>query len=190
MKENTKSMLALDSIEEDIMNDYIDLLLRENKKYNLTRITDPDTIREKLFLDSILPVRELWGDALSGKWIDVGSGAGFPGMPIALWSSNVTMTVLDSVGKKCAFLKLVVEHFNMQNVTIVKERAEVAGSAPHYRERFDVCLSRALAKLPVALESTAPFVRPDGNVLLWLGKEDAKRLHSSTHALKGFLLNT
>lgn len=136
---------------------YMDTLLEYNKVMNLTAIEDPEEIYTKHFLDSLscLLVDELKTEGL--KAIDVGTGAGFPSIPIKIMRPDIKMTMLDSLNKRINFLKEVGARVGLDNAEYLHSRAEDAGSNPKYREQYDIVLSRAVASLPVLLEYCSPF---------------------------------
>jgi 16S rRNA (guanine527-N7)-methyltransferase len=151
------------------------MLLRENAQVNLTAITDPADVQLLHFADSltVVPavddyVRLIGGDVAmlsTVRILDVGSGAGFPGLPLAIVRPRVAVTLLEATGKKVAFLRRVADDLGLDNVTALNFRAEEAAHHPTLREHMDVVLARAVARLPVLLEYCLPFVRPSGFVL-------------------------
>ena len=148
---------------------YAELLVKRNKEFNLTAIVDPKEIALKHFLDSVSPLtkREF---AISASVIDVGSGAGFPGIPMKIMRDDLDVCLLDSSNKRAGFLKEVCETLDLQTVRIVTARAEDAAHGADFRERFDFCVTRALARLRVLLELCAPFVKVGGEVMALKGK--------------------
>lgn len=150
---------------------YRDELLAWNERFNLTAITNPDEVEARHFLDSLtcllaLATRGADGTldpaATGGRAIDVGAGAGFPGLPIKIVCPGLKLTLLESVKKKAAFLSHVVATLRLQDVEVVAERAEDLARRPGYRDSFDFVLARALAPLSVLLEYCLPFARPGG----------------------------
>lgn len=139
---------------------YMDLLLLWNEKINLTAITEPKDILLKHFADSvsILPFVDLKDKNI----IDVGTGAGFPGIPIKIAERSVRLTLLDSLNKRIKFLQEVVDKISLSDVNCVHLRAEEGGQNPSFREKFDICVSRAVAGLDVLAEYCLPFVRVGG----------------------------
>ena len=142
-------------------------LLEWNGRVNLTAVTDPDAVEVRHFVDSLacLPAIE---DLLAGgaaRLVDVGSGAGFPGLPLKLARPELELTLLDSVGKKTAFLSHLVERLGLRGVRVLTGRAEELGRDASHRERYDVAVARALASLPVLLELCLPLVRVGGRLV-------------------------
>jgi 16S rRNA (guanine527-N7)-methyltransferase len=145
-----------------------DELLAWNARVNLTRIVEPSAVETRHFLDSLtcaLPLLARWGPAapvLPLRCIDVGSGGGFPGVPLKLVLPQLRMTLLESTGKKVAFLEHLVAALGLVGVEAIAERAETLAHAPDHRESYDAAFARALAPLPVLLELTLPFLRVGG----------------------------
>ncbi len=151
------------------------MLVCENANVNLTAITDPINVQLRHFADSlsVVPavddyVRLIGGDVAmlsTVRVLDVGSGAGFPGLPLAIVRPRVTVTLLEATGKKVAFLRRVADDLGLDNVTALNFRAEEAAHHPTLRGQMDIVLARAVARLPVLLEYCLPFVRRNGFVL-------------------------
>ena len=143
-------------------------LLKEfNKKYNLTAITDEKEIYYKHFLDS----------AAGERWIkqgvrvtEIGSGAGFPSVPLKILRDDLSFTLIESTGKKCDFLRVVKERLSLTGVEIVNGRAEEIARREEYREKADVCLARAVARLNTLAEYCLPFVKKGGIFLSYKGE--------------------
>lgn len=138
---------------------YAQLLVEWNNNINLTAITDDEGIVTKHFLDSLTP---LLTGKISGSVIDVGTGAGFPGFPIKIANPAVQLTLLDSLNKRVKFLQTVADELGLDNVTCIHSRAEDGGKNKQLREKFDVCVSRAVANLAVLAELCLPFVKVGG----------------------------
>ena len=151
------------------------MLVRENASVNLTAITDPTDMQLRHFADSlsVVPavdeyVRLIGGDVAmlsTVRVLDVGSGAGFPGLPLAIIRPHVAVTLLEATGKKVAFMRRVADDLELDNVTALNFRAEEAAHHPTLRGHMDIVLARAVARLPVLLEYCLPFVRLNGFVL-------------------------
>lgn len=143
-------------------------LVEWNERMNLTAITEPDEIQTKHFLDSLTPVSA--GLIPQGcRVVDVGCGAGFPGLPIRFVCEEIRLTLLDSLEKRLQFLRQVLEDVKIKDVAVVHARAEDGGRDPKYREKFDVALSRAVANLATLAEYCLPFVRVGGHLLALKG---------------------
>lgn len=139
---------------------YAELLMEFNKQTNLTAIRDEESMLEKHFLDSILLQNLIKKDAESA--IDIGTGAGFPGMVLAIINPNIKFTLMDSVGKKTKFLEMVKDELSLENVTVVNSRAEEYVKQTDKRENFDLGFCRGVSKLNVILEYMVPFLKVGG----------------------------
>lgn len=140
---------------------YSSLLVEWNEKMNLTAVTDPSEISIKHFLDSIAPLSVL-DLRENSKIIDVGTGAGFPGVPIKIMRSDIDLTLLDSLNKRINFLKEVSEKICIKKISFVHGRAEDLGKDKEYREKYDYAVSRAVANLKVLSEYCIPFLKLGG----------------------------
>ncbi len=147
---------------------YQTLLLDWNQKINLTAITDPAVIPIRHFLDS-LSCATVTGDLTDKSLIDVGTGAGFPGLPLKILYPELNLTLVESVRKKTDFLRAVTAELALENVTIVPERAEIVGQHSLYRERFDWVVARALAAMPILVEYLLPLCKVGGHMLAQKG---------------------
>lgn len=163
------------------------LLVEENKKINLTRITDPVQIQSRHFLDSLMAVSildQLAEQVDSIKVADVGSGAGFPILPLAIVRPDWSFVSIEATGKKCVFQHRICKQLGLTNVEIIHARAEELAHLPNFRHRFTSVLTRALADLPILLEITLPLVMPKGHLLCWKGKTLTEELTRSENAFK------
>lgn len=171
---------------------YAAILVEWNEKMNLTAITDPEEILEKHFLDSLSGgplIEELMaepGEALS--IIDIGTGAGFPGIPLKIAYPGLELTLLDSLNKRIGFLNEVVSELGLTGVTCLHDRAEEAAHREELREQFDIAVSRAVASLPVLLEYCTPYVHEDGLFLAYKGPTMMEELAASRNAMKKLCL--
>jgi len=169
---------------QDKLDRFAELLIAENQKYNLTRITSPDQIRLRHFLDSLTALSVL--DALSQdsvkplRVLDIGSGAGFPGLVLAIVRPRWKVVSLEATAKKAAFQKMVCDELALSNVTVINERAETLAHDKKYREAFDVVTARALAAMPVLAELSLGFLKIGGTALYWKGPgEDLQAAHGA-----------
>ncbi len=167
---------------------YLALMLETNKTFNLTAITDPSQAWMKHIFDSLTLIPVLaQAHGLDGKVpavIDIGSGGGVPGIPLAITMPGVEFTLVDATGKKAAFLKQTVETLGLKNVAVLHDRAERLGRDPHHRERYDAAIARALGPLNVLAELTVPLVRMRGTVLAIKGAKADQELAEAVEALR------
>ena len=161
---------------------YQRLLAEWNERMNLTAITDPVEVAEKHFADSLAALPYLKAGM---QVIDVGTGAGFPGVPLLIMEPKLELTLADSLHKRLTFLDALLKELGL-TATLVHGRAEDLGQDRLYRERYDVALSRAVANLPVLLELTTPFVKVGGSAIAYKG-DAAEELQSAKSA--AFLLH-
>ena len=162
---------------------YLDLLLDANTRFNLTAITDRDVAWHKHIFDS-LTLLPLVVSAEVGRVIDVGSGAGLPGLPLAITLPEVNFTLLEATGKKADFLHEVVTTLALPNVTVINDRVETIGrDREHHRERYGMAIARAIGRLAVLLELTVPLVRAGGHVLAIKGGKAAEEIDEAKKAL-------
>jgi len=174
--------IALDDRQLDALKAFTGLLLEWNAKFNLTRITDPREIAVRHYLDSLslLPLVEIKpGSAV----IDIGAGAGFPAIPLKIARPDLKMTMLDSVRKKLTFLDVVVRELHLADVELVHGRAEDIGRAEGYRERFDLAVSRAVARLNALAELCMPFCRAGGKFVAYKGPEVDEEIKEANRAI-------
>lgn len=155
--------------KKDIFEKYFSLLTEYNARFNLTAITEKNDVFEKHFLDSVL------GEALfpeNASVLEVGSGAGFPSLPLKILRGDLNFTLVESTGKKCEFLKVAVKELALSGVAVLNERAETLARDPSYREKFDVCCARAVARLNTLSEYCLPFVKTGGAFIAYKGDAD------------------
>ena len=152
--------INIDNSQIDSFLKYKDLLLEWNEKINLTAITDDREIILKHFIDCLTVCKFV--DFNNKTFIDVGTGAGFPALPIKIFCENSIPTLLDSLNKRINFLKIVGNKLSLHNITYIHSRAEDAGQNINFREKYDFCVSRAVANLSVLAEFDLPFVKVGG----------------------------
>ena len=160
---------------------YMNLLLEWNEKMNLTAITDEDGIILKHFVDS-LTVLEYLKDAKS--IIDVGTGAGFPGIPISIMNSDKNIVLMDSLNKRINFLNDVVEKLILDNARTVHSRAEDLGQNNMHRQKYDVVISRAVANLTTLVEYMLPLTKVGGICICMKGQEIVDEIKNSEYAIE------
>ncbi|SET01201.1 16S rRNA (guanine(527)-N(7))-methyltransferase RsmG [Anaerobranca gottschalkii] len=160
---------------------YKELLLDWNEKINLTAIVDNDGIAIKHFVDSIIPVNEFTNGS---SIIDVGSGAGFPGVPLAIVNPSLKVTALDSLQKRLKFLSEVKKDLVLDNLTLIHGRAEDYGKNLQYREKFTYATARAVAPLNILAELCLPFVKVGGYFIAYKGDKWEEEIQQSIKAIE------
>ena len=160
--------------------DYMLVLLDWNEKINLTAITDVKEIILKHFIDSITICKYI---PENSKLLDVGTGAGFPGIPVKIIRDDVTIVLLDSLNKRILFLEDVIEKLKLTNIIAVHGRAEEFGKNKKFRQCFDIVTSRAVANMAVLSEYLLPFVKIDGKAVIMKGSECEEELKDAEKAI-------
>ena len=163
---------------------YAQLLIEWNQRINLTRIVEPSQIVTKHFLDSLSILSVLPQEPRPLRIIDVGSGAGFPGVPLKIVQPDLSLTLLEANGKKVRFLENLVSSLQLQNVTILHARAEEAGQKAPHRTGYNVAVARAVAALPVLAEYLLPLVRIGGTAIALKGQYPVEELQAATNAVE------
>ena len=161
--------------------EYMKLLIEWNKKMNLTTIVEPEEIILKHFIDSITILKEIKDNS---KLVDVGTGAGFPGIPLSIMNSTIKTTLVDSLNKRLIFLQEVVEHLGLKNIEIIHARAEDLGQNKKYRESFDVATSRAVANLSTLSEYLIPLVKINGKVISMKAANAQEEINQAKKAIE------
>jgi 16S rRNA (guanine527-N7)-methyltransferase len=173
--------ITLSPMQEEAFRTYEKLLLEWNRKFNLTAITDPDEVRVKHFYDSLTCLKLIKENRFS--LIDIGCGAGFPGLPLKIVRPEMKLVLVDAVRKKTDFCSAVVEALKLTDVTVIHARAEDIGRDPEHREKYDWAAARAVASLPVLAEYLLPLVKTGGCALAQKGGEPAEELAASANAI-------
>ena len=166
---------------------YHEMLLDWNTRMNLTALTAPEDVAVKHIIDSLTAYDAALFDG-ARTLIDVGTGAGLPGIPLAVYAPQLTVTLLDSLNKRVRFLTEVTAAMGLQNVRCIHARAEEAARTAEHRAAYDIVVSRAVARLPVLLEYTLPFVRVGGTLLALKGRayaEEQKEARRAAEVLGG-----
>ena len=162
--------LELNEIQYENLNKYSDMLVEWNEKINLTAITDPEGITVKHMLDSLLIFK--YADIRpDSSYIDVGTGAGFPGIPMKIYDNSLDCFLLDSLNKRINFLNEVSASLELP-MTAIHSRAEDGGHKPELREKFDISVARAVAPLPVLCEYCMPYVKLGGVFIAMKGPNE------------------
>lgn len=161
-----------------------DLLLEHNKMYNLTSITDRDGVYMKHFLDSLAGEKFIKNGA---NVVEIGSGGGFPSLPLKIVRGDLSFNLIESTGKKCSYLDNCVDKLALDNVTVKNIRAEDGGKDKALREKFDVCIARAVARLNTLCEYCLPFVKLGGRFIAYKGdaQEEIEEAASAINILGG-----
>lgn len=161
--------------------EYMKLLIEWNEKINLTAIIEPEEIILKHFIDSITILKEIEKDS---KLVDVGTGAGFPGIPLSIMEPSLKITLVDSLNKRLIFLEEVINKLNLKNVELVHARAEEFGQNKQYREKFDIATSRAVANLSTLSEYLIPLVKINGKVLSMKASDAQEEINDAKKAIE------
>ncbi len=161
---------------------YYEILVFYNEKFNITAITEREEVYIKHFCDSLIGIKYFNCENVDNL-IDVGAGGGFPSVPILIAKENIKGTLLEATGKKCEFLKTVVKELDLKKVNVICDRAENAAKNPLYREKFDLCVSRAVARLNTLTEYCLPFVKKGGDFIAYKG-EGKEEIIEAENAIK------
>lgn len=154
-----------------------------NQDINLTAICDTDGIRQKHFLDSISVMKVLRKQSVHSM-IDVGTGAGFPGVVLKILLPDIQLTLVESIGKKVQFCEFIANELGMTQVSVIKARAEELGQAPEHREKYDVAIARAVAELSILSEYLLPFVKRGGKMVAQKGDKGPVETHNAQNAIQ------
>ena len=186
IQENSKVLGFNFSVEQlEKFYKYMNLLIEWNEKMNLTAITEPNDIILKHFIDSITINKYIEN---SVKVVDVGTGAGFPGIPLSIIRPDLQITVVDSLNKRLMFLQEIKKELELKNIDIVHARAEEFGQNKNYRETFDIATSRAVANLSTLSEYLVPLVKIKGKCVCMKAsdaEEEIKQAENAVNILGG-----
>ena len=175
--------ISLSEKQLDQFLTYYHMLIEKNKVMNLTAITDFDEVLQKHFLDSLSVVKAY---ELTGResMIDIGTGAGFPGIPLKIAFPEMKVLLLDSLNKRLLFLNEVIEELGLENIETIHGRAEDFGRDQKYREQFDLCLSRAVANLSTLSELCLPFVKRGGYFISYKSGQVDEEVQDAKRAIQ------
>lgn len=175
----SKYVFSLSALQINQFERYYEFLISENKKYNLTAITEKNDVIFKHFLDSCLAEKNIIKNA---KIIDIGSGAGFPSIPLKILRPDIKFVLVDSLNKRVNFLNELIKILNLQDVVAVHARAE--DYIKDNREKFDYAVARAVAPLNTLLEYLVPYVKVGGECLIYKSQKLEDEIETSQNALK------
>lgn len=161
--------------------EYYSLLIENNKKFNLTTIVEEEEFVIKHLVDSLFPYRKM---AINSKVVDIGSGGGFPALPLKIIRSDLNILMVEATKKKVGFLNTVVENLKLKNIKAIQQRAEIIGRLEEYREKFDICTARGFAPLNALCEYLAPFVAVGGKIIAYKGPEVFEEIKNSKNAFE------
>lgn len=176
--------IEINDIQEKQLSIYYELLYQWNQKINLTAITEYDKVVRKHFIDSALLIKSpIYTKKKYNRVLDLGTGAGFPGMVLAILRPEDEFILVDSLNKRIDFLNIVIKELGLKNVTAIHGRAEDYGQNENYRESFDFVVSRAVAELPLLLEYCVPFVKVNGYFVSYKGPKYEEEILNASNAL-------
>ena len=176
---NIKTVTNIKEMEEQFEL-YYEILAEESQKYNLTSITSKDDVYLKHFYDSILLVKQI--DITNKSIVDIGSGAGFPGIPLKIVSPTTKITLVEPTTKRANFLQMVIDKLGLKDIEVINDRAENIINS--HREKFDFATARAVAPLNILLELLTPFVKVNGNIIALKGSSYQEELDICNKAFK------
>lgn len=174
--------IELSELQKQQFIDYYNMLIEKNKVMNLTAITEFSEVISKHFIDSLSIVKVI--ELNNQKLLDLGTGAGFPGIPLKIVFPDLDIVLLDSLNKRLIFLQEVIDSLKLKKICTLHGRAEDFGKNPAYREKFDLCVSRAVAKLSSLSEYCTPYVKKDGFFISYKSGKVEEELIASERAFK------
>jgi 16S rRNA (guanine527-N7)-methyltransferase len=175
--------INLTNIQIDAFNQYRDELIIWNQRMNLTSVSAPEDIEIKHFIDSLTCLLAM-DISKPITLIDVGTGAGFPGIPLKIVCPATKLTLVESVGKKAEFCQLIMTRLDLKQTAVLSKRIEEVGHDPNHREAYDYALARAVAGLPTLVEYLLPLVKVNGHVIAQKGKNYKDELDNAHKAIE------
>ena len=172
------------NVNDEVLNKffvYMTNLLEWNEKINLTAITEEDDIILKHFIDSLTILEYI---PEKSNVIDVGTGAGFPGIPLKIVREDINMTLMDSLNKRITFLNEIINKLGLKKINAIHSRAEELAKMPEHREKYDIAVSRAVANLSTLSEYMIPFVKVGGKCICMKGSNIEEELKTAKNAIK------
>lgn len=185
-EEIEKTGIQLDDVQVGKFLLYYEFLIEWNKVMNLTAITDYKEVVQKHFVDSLALIKAIDIQYLqtgNKSVIDIGTGAGFPGIPLKIVFPKLKITLLDSLNKRIKFLNEVIEKLEMNDITAIHGRAEDYAKQKDYREQYDICVSRAVANLATLSEYCLPYVKKEGYFISYKSEDIEKEIDDSRNAV-------
>lgn len=176
-----KININIEEVQAKKLYKYMNLILEWNEKINLTAITEPKEVILKHFVDSLTILKYLEKEE---KVIDVGTGAGFPGIPLNIMKNDCNYTLLDSLNKRITFLNEVINNLELKNINTIHSRVEEAGKNKKYRESYDIATSRAVASLNILLEYLLPLVKVGGKCICMKASNVEEEIELAKNAIK------
>ncbi len=183
LEETSKIGIDLTERQIDQFLKYYDLLVEKNKVMNLTAITEFEEVVQKHFVDSLSIVKSMNMESIKSM-LDLGTGAGFPGVPIKIAYPHIEVTLADSLDKRIRFLNEVIEALELETISTVHGRAEDLARNVKYRENFELCTSRAVARLSVLSEYCIPFVKVNGSFISYKSGSSQDEIKEAAKAIK------
>ena len=184
LKADTQDLIGvtLSPFQISLLEEYQRELQDWNERYNLTAIDDPEKIHVKHFLDSFSSLLVMKNTPIQ-RIIDIGTGAGFPGIPLKILLPEAEIVLVDSIGKKTDFCQHIVDRLELENVHVVHDRVERLARKAEFREKFDWAVARAVARLSTLAEYLLPFVKVGGKMLAMKGDQGPFEAHQASQAL-------
>jgi len=176
--------LSLSDSQKALFETYLSELLDWNQKFNLTAIREAEAIEIKHFLDSLSVVAAFKDGFVPSSMIDIGTGAGLPGIPLRIVYPEARLTLVESIKKKASFCEHAAQVLGLENVLVSTARAEEIGQDPLYREKYDLVLARAVANMPVLVEYLLPLAKIGGRVVMQKGKSAREESENSQKAIR------